>query len=149
MEFRSQAAIEKRRQRDRDRHRKRWADPEYRRKKLARQKAHRQENKEHFRAYTKKKYFENKVEQNARRKKWAQDNRERTRKYQKEWYARNKEQCRTKQYATRKRREPWRGLFKLEWDYKAGRITYDQFAIGYGEALIRLDDRASRKSTAK
>jgi len=86
----------------------------------------------------------NKEAEDKKRLERYHKNRDKERARQNEWYAKNKSRVAPNYNATRTRREPWRGLARLETNFKFGRITFAEFVNGYCAALARFDERASR-----
>lgn len=145
---RSPESIEKRKEHQRETFRQRYqSDNEFRLQYLAKQKSRRNKDLTKAREKDRARYYRDRDSEIKRRVEWSKNNREQQRQTYREWYARNKERNRKTIYAARKRREPWRGLYQCELDYRNGRITFNEFARQYGDALIRLDERLKPKST--
>lgn len=142
--------IRLRKKRDAERERRKYLqDPEYRRKQ---RESHAKRYKkdpvyrEKCLARKRRSYERNKERNNARRREWTKNNKERQLQNQREYYARNKSDQRDKIISNRKRRDPWRGLYKALDQFKRGDIDLNEFTRLCEERAIMVDEIVERST---
>jgi len=139
---RSPEAIERRKEAARARYREQRKDPAYVEKTRNRMRAAYQSDPEKGRSKSRANYQKHAEEYNKKRAERRKRNQDETLKYQREYYARNQERLSRKIDAAKYRRDPTRGLYAAERDYRSGRITLDELIRLYDGAIARLNDRA-------
>lgn len=119
------------RKKDREKWKRRWADPEFRKHYNAKRREY-----EHARG---RKY------QADRKRKWAKENPDHVRQYRKEYYARNKSKLTEKIYEGRRRRDPTYGLTTALNQLTRGDISVDEFTKICEERAHRINEMSEPK----
>lgn len=143
---RSTTALERRRAQDRERWRKRYADPEKKEKYLKRRQVKYFEDLEANQRRSRDRYYADKDNCNERRKRNAQTNRERENARHRKYYQEHKEHLSKIIYAARIRRDPTNGLHTAINRYKKGDIGFDELVKIYEQRIVQLDERLEQSS---
>jgi hypothetical protein len=115
-----------------------------REKRRAAWRAKREKHRDADNARARKKYAANKAEFNRQRNERRKRAKDATNQYQRDYYAKHKERLKPFIFASRKKRDPIRGLATAIRRLEAGDLGLDEFINTYFDRIVQLDERVKQ-----